>query len=724
MMKDKQLYWKLQNLEDHLDAIDEARSRLIELFDQTLAASLADPPSTILSIAKYEPKSLKNFLHTSHRSAANKYEAYIQRRQARGPREMFPNKAYALEWLNLAGVVKYVDGGWVGGILGIGTGGSTAKADVANIGPSRADIDATLERKVSKVAWQVVSEEFGDGDLEKNHIYLYEKLMNEKKLGAILPDGRSSPGHMRGFDGLRNDQGVPRCWEAAVAQQCIGLLASTNEFFSEALGFNMAYESLPYHLLVTTKELKELNIDNYYFAIHVTIDNADSGHSAMARMAVERYLDGIKVRDGEEVMQAIWKRIQVGYILAEGLPTTPKSPVEFGMSKTTCGQTEWLPRGTPIKPATEAEGALRGLIIKKSKAAEKMHCISRMKVGNRSIEEWLDPHTISEDKILNFLRQLSDKRPFVVKGEPERSRFMKDLEWGGKMFGAFTGSEVYAVRDWIKSLEPRLSCQGTYQDFTAQLDLKKENSAKQQGASAFETKAKDLWTLHDPTPLPSLSDDRFIPADHLISHTNNSFTLTFNKIRPLWYVSTSLFECFPLQPCRFATPLGMFSLRLFRSGLGFGALHLPQDICAGTDDLTIEKQDKDLMGIWEIGVDIDRACGTLPPVDVIDLARGTPEGKVNRFCAKILELRIRPYNNASVLFGMALALSQGLYNNEAILNLPSSDEVRCTLKRIAREQIGIIAESAAYKRESFRGSEWEKEFAQGYFWAQAGISEI
>jgi len=177
----------------------------------------------------------------------------------------------------------------------------------------------------TKNAWQVMSEEFGDGDLRKHHVWVYEALMR-----SLNSEGASStPGYEWGFDGFREGEGIPRCWTAAVSQQLIGLHA--NEFLPEALGFNMAYEALPYHLLVTTGELKELKMDNYYFALHVTIDNADSGHAPVARVAVENYLASVREREGEEAEAAAWRKVQAGFILAEGLPTTPSEPVECSL---------------------------------------------------------------------------------------------------------------------------------------------------------------------------------------------------------------------------------------------------------------------------------------------------------------------------------------------------------------------------------------------------------
>jgi hypothetical protein len=38
------------------------------------------------------------------------------------------------------------------------------------------------------------------------------------------------------------------------------------------------------------KELKELKLNDYYFLLHISIDNADSGHTAMAMHAVVKYM--------------------------------------------------------------------------------------------------------------------------------------------------------------------------------------------------------------------------------------------------------------------------------------------------------------------------------------------------------------------------------------------------------------------------------------------------
>ncbi|RSH83022.1 hypothetical protein EHS25_005732 [Saitozyma podzolica] len=94
--------------------------------------------------------------------------------------------------------------------------------------------------------------------------------------------------------------------------KCIGFLASTHDFFPEALGFNMAYETLPYHLLVTSREQREHGINDFYFALHVTIDNPDTGHAALPLEAVEHFLLELKEREGPAAMEqkAEWTHVR------------------------------------------------------------------------------------------------------------------------------------------------------------------------------------------------------------------------------------------------------------------------------------------------------------------------------------------------------------------------------------------------------------------------------
>jgi hypothetical protein len=97
-----------------------------------------------------------------------------------------------------------------------------------------------------------------------------------------------------------------------------------HEFLPEILGFNLHYELLTMDTLKAARELPEFGISGYYFALHISIDNSDSGHTAMALETVVRYLEIIREQDPAMVL-GVWKRVQAGYVLSS--TSNEKSPL-------------------------------------------------------------------------------------------------------------------------------------------------------------------------------------------------------------------------------------------------------------------------------------------------------------------------------------------------------------------------------------------------------------
>jgi hypothetical protein len=162
LQADKELYHRLHNLHLYPEAIPQAHSRLLALFDETLSASSSSSCSSSQetisgAVPVYSRARLESFLAASHDATSEKYSAYIARRRAGGQREMFKDRDTALWWLKNSGPVKYVDGTWI--------------AHVHKI------TEKIKERPASAIAWQVMSEELGDGTLVKNHVHVYEELM-------------------------------------------------------------------------------------------------------------------------------------------------------------------------------------------------------------------------------------------------------------------------------------------------------------------------------------------------------------------------------------------------------------------------------------------------------------------------------------------------------------------------------------------------------------------
>lgn len=102
-----------------------------------------------------------------------------------------------------------------------------------------------------KNAWQVLSEELGDGDLDKNHVHVFVRLLDT--IGAHLPRG-DSVGFTHESLGLDDIQQ----WKAGLTQLLISLFP--HDFLPEMLGFNMHFELIAVQTLKASKELAELKM--------------------------------------------------------------------------------------------------------------------------------------------------------------------------------------------------------------------------------------------------------------------------------------------------------------------------------------------------------------------------------------------------------------------------------------------------------------------------------
>ncbi|EMD61356.1 hypothetical protein COCSADRAFT_96304 [Bipolaris sorokiniana ND90Pr] len=618
----KQLYYKLHNLEYYPEIIPECRELLLGLFSSTIADAIKEPDNTILSVERFSPDSLKGFLAAKDVDVTNRWEEYLARRRGGEPREMFGDKEEAKWWLKQAAPVKYVDGAWLGHINKIST-------------PFK-------YRQITKNAWQVMSEELGDGDVAKNHVHVYRELMED--IDARLPEADS-----QNFIHPRHGLNEVRCWKAAMAQLTISLFP--HDFLPEVLGFNMAYESLPLHLLKTVKELRELRLNPYYFELHISIDNADSGHAAMAMAAVSNYINLVAEDQGEEAAHIAWKRVQAGYILAEGLPTTPESPSLKSKVE------EPFPR-------TDTEAQVVAIYAAKSSVAHKIHCNSRLKIGRRSLVDWLEPNAFKNPTWQrDFLHDLSNCKPWVIKGHSTQSRLIKELSWEGKMFGSFTENEVGIVSAWINELASPPAAVATsdldaekkayYWDFTGQISEPDDNNVD----VGLRAERLDILT-HYPVfrPQEHLTDLAARLSSDLAIDCVPKFEfskLHLGSLLPLWFVSPALLEGLPAVPVRAASTFGSAVVRILRAQAGFSAEGVG---VAGMDEVH-RTDDGEAVGIVELGLELCRNAGIQQPCDLRKaVSLGEPESAA--FAEWMIATSMRWLVHRDALIGMTWAFME------------------------------------------------------------------
>lgn len=300
------------------------------------------------------------------------YRDYLQQRRDGAPRRYFSNKSHALYFLKSVAPTKLVDGSWLYGML-----------------PRWNDIDF---RPLIKT----YLEELGDGVAEKNHVVLYRKLL--------------AAHGCEHWQDLSDDHFTQGAIQLALAYH-------GEHFLPEVIGFNLGYEQLPLHLLITSYELNELGIDPYYFTLHVTVDNADTGHAQKAAQALRELMP----RVGDAA--AFYRRVRNGYQLNELGAGTTSVIADFDL-----------------------DAELVALLADKSVAGKNMHS-DYCRVGGRSVNDWL----ATPAQIPAFLDALI-KADWIKRGESaEQSRFWRLIHSeDAAMFGVFSVYEQQLLRDWIE----------------------------------------------------------------------------------------------------------------------------------------------------------------------------------------------------------------------------------------------------------------------------------
>jgi hypothetical protein len=356
--------WQLyeQLLASPQDCLQEAADFLSEQLH--VAGTLAcDLPSS--------PHELMAWMQQRTTAVTLQFQRYLQQRRDGAPRSYFTCRAHALYFLRAVGPTKLVDGAWLYGLLPYWR-------------------NAALNPLV-----RTYLEELGCGSPACNHVLIYRQLLASHGCDDVT-----------GLDERHFHQGV--------LQLALGYLASLH--VPEAIGFNLGYEQLPLHLLITAYELDELGIDPYYFKLHVTIDNAATGH---AHKAVNAVLGNMPVMgDAKDY----YRRVALGYRLND---------VGTG--------------STAVIADFDIETEVVAMLERKRLCAQNVHS-DYCRIDGRTVNEWL----AGKESIALFLDALQRQGWIKRHADPHRSRFWQ-LVHGDRaaMFGVFTEYEQQLLHDWI-----------------------------------------------------------------------------------------------------------------------------------------------------------------------------------------------------------------------------------------------------------------------------------
>jgi hypothetical protein len=358
----RQMYLALSERDIDAGAADAAAQWLLRQID---AAGPA--PATL-------PQGADGFQAWSsahHDAVGAQYKQYLAQRKAGAPRRYFSNKAHALYFLKGVAPTKLVDGAWLFGLL------------------------KHWEQGAMRPLITTYLEELGNGVPEKNHVVLFQQLIDAHGCAQ--------------WQGLPDEYFVQGLIQLALAY-------NADQFLPELIGYNLGYEQLPLHLLITSYELNELGIDPYYFTLHVTVDNADSGHARKAWEALHKLTPQV----GDPA--AFMRRVEAGYRLND------------------------LGVGTEaVIDSFDLYGELVGIMRAKTAVGKNMHS-DYCKVGGRSLNDWMaDP-----DHVPALLAALEAQGWFMRGQAPENSRFWALIQGDhAQMFGVFTPYEQQVLHDWI-----------------------------------------------------------------------------------------------------------------------------------------------------------------------------------------------------------------------------------------------------------------------------------
>lgn len=603
----KELFHKLHNLESFPDVFPEASDTLVHLMAEALENSMPTH-SGILLVDTFTQDSASSFVHSRNLETLRRWDEYITRRTT-GPRELLHTDTDATSFLVKKAPCKLVDGAWLGYV-------------------HRATTPYAL-RPTTKTAWQIFSEELGDGDHNKNHVSLYRQLVHG--IGVDLPEP-----HSRDFLQPHHGMTELRSWKCGVGQLLISLFP--DDFLPEILGFNLHFEGLGLETLILSKELKEIGMDPSYFRLHITIDNAASGHTAMALAAVHSYMQHVATTAGDAAVQAAWRRIQAGYVLSE-----------------------YLGEDGPPSPAA---ASVADVFMQKAAVSQNLHCSCKGRIGGRTLEEWLDPTSFQDRQWqTSFLTALAGSPVWVRKGHGAQSRLVKELMWGGKMFGSFTDREVEVVKHWIDELGRRPAA-STYWSFVNREPTDPQMIRPATGLDAV------LRTLRVP------SDRRAALPSVVAPNIRSAADLHVCRFFAIWFTHPCLLETAIAIPALAATQPMACVLKVLRAQNG---LEREGSGVAGMDEV----QRPDAAGLVELGLRMARAAGLPPPGRMQDaIEAGGADYTM------LLELAARPRQHLPVLLGISWAFV-GLHRAVADSALLGPGEQAILRSIAAREEIGL-----------------------------------
>ena len=382
-MKDREYFHIMLNIESYPDFLPTARELAERFLGQARALQRSPRCPDDLRPFTYSTRVLRSRLEQIYTTAAQSADAFSLA-SSRLTREMLIERLVQMTPFN------QVDGAWL--------------RNVGRLGP----ID-----EVHSLLFHIWMDELGDGDPKLNHSNIYTDLLHSV---GVYPDPVASRAY------IENERIVDSAFTSPLFQLVIAEFSE--DYLPEILGMTLYLEWAVIAVKPQVAIMESLGVDPLFYSLHIGIDNAATGHGAMAKRAVELYLDEVRASSGDHAMQEVWSRVWDGY-------------VAFA---TTGGLGEDFRRRVQQRPNPGRQ--VYEMMQRKAHFGAQNHGARRL--GDNLINDWFgDP--------AGFMRELV-RSGYIIPGDVEGSRFFELLRPTGPMFRVFTTDEIQIWENWTRSL--------------------------------------------------------------------------------------------------------------------------------------------------------------------------------------------------------------------------------------------------------------------------------
>ncbi len=284
-----------------------------DLFPDVLAVARIKAGKLLRLSALFNPLPFKHYSHQQFDTfIENIYQTEVDTYQPLQGKPKISKAAYVWGIEQIAPMIL-IDGCWLQNSLSL-----------QNVSP-----------EISDILFSIYGDEIGKGQLQKNHCYIFQQLL--ESLSISVP-----PVHTETF--IKHPAFIDSAFELPVYM--LALSCHSTKFLPELLGLNMAIElsGLGKDYMRLVDEWNYWEIDSTIANIHISIDNYATGHTLLAKKAIQLYMDDVLKRTGDsEIMDRHWRRIYSGYASLRFVGGRFKLalPVFYMMHKLRNGGNKW-----------------------------------------------------------------------------------------------------------------------------------------------------------------------------------------------------------------------------------------------------------------------------------------------------------------------------------------------------------------------------------------------